>query len=443
MFRRFRLWRRAFYRGPADLGITPPRRNGYQSPTVTAALWFYALVVRHVSSAGRIVLLCTGVILPYSLVSLLMPIHLLAFAIVLLFSLDFVIGLITRPRVRAVRAFPERVTANTMFRIEYDIENRSRLPVWDGIVDSLPFPKALRFRDGRAFLKCLAPGERVRSDVYVRAGGRGRHTLPALRVDSAFPFHLWRWGTTCGKPQNLIVRPEFHPISQVQLVRGTRYQPGGIVFSSAVAESMEFLGCRDYREGDNPRHIHWRSWARVGAPVVREFREEYLCRTALVIDTFRSRRGLFGLGNWWQPEDPVFEAALSLAAAVADHLGHQDHVVDLMAAGPEIYRFQFGRSLAYLDDILDILACLKTHPAEPFDELAPVLKEEMPRISGAVFILVVWNEARKRLLNDIASAGIGVRPVLVTRDGQRPPGLPEVVLTVSAADIRAGRCRSL
>jgi len=229
----------------------------------------------------------------------------------------------------------------------------------------------------------------------------------------------------------------------VQLTEGTRYQPGGIVLSSTIAESMEFLGCREYRDGDNPRHIHWRSWARVGSPVVREFREEYLCRTALVVDTYRSRRRWFGLADWWQPEDPVFEAALSLAAGVADHLAHRDHVVDLMAAGPEIYRFQSGRSLAYLDDILDILACLQPHPDEPFDDLAPVLQQEMPRISGAVLILVAWNQARELLLDELTAAGISVRPVLVTSDGQRSSDLPESVLAVSAADVRAGRCTVL
>jgi hypothetical protein len=49
---------------------------------------------------------------------------------------------------------------------------------------------------------------------------------------------------------------------------------------------MEFLGCREYRQGDNPRHIHAPSWARIGAPIDKEFREEYAHHSALVVDVY-------------------------------------------------------------------------------------------------------------------------------------------------------------
>ena len=38
------------------------------------------------------------------------------------------------------------------------------------------------------------------------------------------------------------------------------------------------------------RKIHWRSWARRGEPVVKEYQEEYFSRIALVLDTFLPRR---------------------------------------------------------------------------------------------------------------------------------------------------------
>ena len=43
-------------------------------------------------------------------------------------------------------------------------------------------------------------------------------------------------------------------------------------------------------EGDPLRKIHWRSWARRGKPVVKEYQEEYFSRIALVLDTFLPRR---------------------------------------------------------------------------------------------------------------------------------------------------------
>ena len=35
----------------------------------------------------------------------------------------------------------------------------------------------------------------------------------------------------------------------------------------------DFYGIRSYRPGDSPRWIHWRTTARVGQPMVREFEE--------------------------------------------------------------------------------------------------------------------------------------------------------------------------
>ena len=48
--------------------------------------------------------------------------------------------------------------------------------------------------------------------------------------------------------------------------------------ASNIGESFEYLGNRDYREGDNPRDMDWRATARAQAPIVREWVEEYMLR---------------------------------------------------------------------------------------------------------------------------------------------------------------------
>ena len=47
-----------------------------------------------------------------------------------------------------------------------------------------------------------------------------------------------------------------------------------------------------------------------------------------------------------------FERAVSVAASVADFMARQEYLVDLFAAGPNLYHLTAGRSLAYLDQIL-------------------------------------------------------------------------------------------
>lgn len=437
-----RRWRDQFYAGPRFLGRDPPVRKGYTSPTLTAGLWCYALIVRHFTMAGRVVFICSGLVMFYAMFSLHMPVHILAFALLALFGLDAAAGFGTLPRVRVVRDMPARMGAGREDRVRYRLTNMSRRPLWDLAVDTLPFPHPVTLCEGRCHVDALAPGQSVAVETPVRVKRRGRYTLPAVRVDSSFPFHLWRWGCTGTGPQRVLVYPAFTPLRTLTLGTGRRYQAGGIALSSDVGESMEFLGCREFLPGDDPRRLHWRSWARTSYPVAKEFCEEYFCRTALIVDTYqppqRIRQAL-GL----PVRDAALEAGFSLAAAVAEYLAARDYVIDLFAAGPEVYRFQGGRSLGYLENILDILACLQPHHGEPFREFSAEIAAEIAQISSVVFVLQTWNETRRDLILETAQAGAAVKAWLVTAPAAVPAALPAAVTVLTADDIRAGRCIDL
>ncbi len=393
---RLRDLRGWFYRGPRFLGVEPYRRNGYQSPTATAVLWVYALLVRNVTMAGIIVLLCGALVSFYALFSLMMPIYFLAFSIFSLLVLDVIIGYVVRPKVTVTRELPERIGCGGRQLVRYAVTNGGRTPVWDLFLDGLPLPRGLEFPDGRAHIEELRPGETVHLLVPLGAKRRGRYVIPAARADSAFPFHLWRWGVLGEGARVLMVQPAFTRLRRLRLASGMRYQAGGLSLSAQVGQSMEFLGAREFRLGDNPRHIHWRSWARTGTPVVKEFREEFLCRTALVVDTSRP------VPYFWEKPfrlpDPTLEAGLSLAAALAEFFSDSDYVIDLFAAGPNVYRFRGGRGRAFLAGILDVLACVEPYHGEPFAEFSEELREEIVQISSAVFVLLTWDETRRELI---------------------------------------------
>ncbi len=434
-----RRWRDRFYAGPADLGIRPRQRNGYQSPTVTSGFWGYALVVRHLTLPGRILFLCLGLIVPYSLTTLSMPIHLLAFGLCIFFALDFVVGFLVRPHVGIVRNLPRRIRAGAELRIDYSVTNHGRLPIWDVWLDVLPLPQALKFSRGRAYFDSILAGETVNGAAYLTADRRGQYRVPAVRAASAFPFYLWYWGRTAGTPLSIIVHPDFTPLEHVELPVGSRYQTGETSVSARAGESVEFIGCREFREGDNLRKLHMRSWARTGYPVVKEFREEYLYRTALVLDT-HLRRSFWSGGFDTKKADPPFEAAVSLAAAVTEHLGRRDYAIDIFAAGRDVYRFQGGRSKSYMPGILDILACLEQQTADGFGDLTPALMAEIAKIGGVLFILLNWDDKRRRLMQQAQLHGAQVRAVFIHSGRGRLPELPGFVKPVAADDVRQGRC---
>jgi uncharacterized protein (DUF58 family) len=148
----------------------------------------------------------------------------------------------------------------------------------------------------------------------------------------------------------------------------------------------------------------------VGRPIVREWVEEYMLRVAVVLDTHvpPSARLL-------QERREAFERAVSVAAAVSDYMARQDYLVDLFAAGPDLYHLTAGRSLAYLDQILDILACVEESAKEPFEVIEPQIGELLARISTVICVMLDWNENRRAFVHRLHAQGAAVK-VIILRD---------------------------
>src|SRR6185437_10313511 len=127
---------------------------------------------------------------------------------------------------------------------------------------------------------------------------------------------------------------------------GARYQPGGVALASKTGESMDLLGVRPYRPGDPVRLLHARTWARTGTPVVREYQEEYFSRIGVIIDAAA-------------PSPRVLEAILQLAAGAVAFLSRGEALIDLLVVGERVHDLTIGRHLGFLDQALDLLACVE------------------------------------------------------------------------------------
>lgn len=440
----FRELRRRFYAGPRDLGFHLRRRGGYQSPTLTSLAWLYALALRHLTLPGRIVLLCFVLIGPYAITTLALPAHFLALGVSSLFLVDVVMGMILRPRVDVRRILPARMAAGAEATVQYEVARRGRLPCWDLVVDTLPLPHGMEFSRGRWGLPQLRRSGTSKGNVSIRAKSRGEFRVPAVRVTSGFPFHLFSFGTTAGNPETVVIYPRFTPLNRVHFPAGMRHHAEGAPHSSVAGASLEFLGCREFREGDNLRHLHMRSWARTGKPVVKEFREEYFCRLGLVLDTVLDRHPFEEMRKHFSPRIE-FESMISLAAATSDYFSAHDYAVDLFAAGARVYRFAGGRSMSVQDRILEILACQDYTTRDNFNDLRTALLEEPPDMSGVLFIVNLWNRARKDLIEELLACGVPCKVILVQFRHAVPKQteLPPYVKPVAAESIRDGHCREI
>jgi uncharacterized protein (DUF58 family) len=170
---------------------------------------------------------------------------------------------------------PERATALTPVSLRLVLPPS---PARGDLLLTIPRP----LQDGaevevspREVFAAVDPGGPVEVPFVLTPRRRGRYVLRGPSVRPTDPLRLVAGRASRLPDQLLIVYPRFYGIEDFPVPVGRRYQPGGIPLSSSTGDAIEFVGTRDYREGDPIRTIHWRSWARRGEPVVKEYQEEY------------------------------------------------------------------------------------------------------------------------------------------------------------------------
>lgn len=343
----------------------------------------------------------------------------------------WVANAVYRPKLSCTGSLPRRITAGQTIEAEFELKNLSWRPAYDLMLWIVGLPPQCKILSADLVIPRLGPGERGKLPLLVQVQRRGIYQLPDLRPHSTFPFNLMRSGSLRVPLSPVLVVPNFHRIRDVVVPVGLRYQPGGIALSSHVGESPEYIGNREYVPGEPARRLDFRSWARLAKPVVREYQEEYYCRIALILDTHIPARR--------QPSDGFrqLEAAISLAASIADGLSTSEHVIDIFAAGPELYVFRAGRNVAHFDNVLEILASVDWSPRNPFESIGPAISDELTSITTTVLVLLDWDESREKLTREAVEAGCEIKLILV-RD--TPPTRP---LPTEAMDITVLTCEQI
>jgi uncharacterized protein (DUF58 family) len=318
--------------------------------------------------------------------------------------------LLFKPRVLFKARHAERICAGEVLPVDVEVKRTHGFTTELTVVPHRLPDEVDVVPESGATLEPLAEGQTSRARLGLRCGKRGVYTLRGFRVETDFPIGLLRGQQVFDDEQRLVVYPKFSPLGRLDVPIGRRYHPGGIAMVSSVGDSFEFIGNREYREGDNIRDIDWRATARLSKPIVREYREEYFLRAAVILDTHVLPRAA-------QQNHDAFERAVSVCASVSDYMSRQDYLVDIFAAGPNLYHLTAGRSLAYLDQILDILACVEENPDEPFTVIEPQLVEHLSKITAVICVFLDWNEIRRDFVQNLRNQGAGVKVVIV-RDSE-------------------------
>jgi uncharacterized protein (DUF58 family) len=206
-------------------------------------------------------------------------------------------------------------------------------------------------------------------------------------------------------PQSCLVLPKQYPIKPLALPGKRKYQAGGVAQANSVGNSSEFMSLRDYQRGDPLHSIHWKSFAKHGKPVVREYQDEYFVRRVLLLDTFADGAAL-----------EQFEAAVSVAASVAASDRQHEALLDLMFAGLQTYCFTAGRGIDQLAHLQEILAAVQPAERGSFAQLQQAVLARAGLCSSLVCVLMHWDQARQNFIKLLSAQGLPVA-VFLLHDG--------------------------
>ena len=323
--------------------------------------------------------------------------------------LSFVSSLAAPPRLQVQRWLPGSAMVGEPILYRLIIQNLDKREHSDLVLSENIPPGNETLRVPETTLPNLSRFGTSEIQAEVRPVHRGKLNLTAIHVSRPDKLGITRRSQTIPVDSSILVLPKRYRVPPLNLPGSRKYQPGGVALSSSIGESMEFESLRDYRPGDPVRRIHWRSWARTGKLIVKEYQDEYFVRHGLVLDTFPSANN-----------PAIFEEAVSVAASFACSVLTQESLLDLLFVGADAYRFTAGRGLGGPEKMLEVLACVEPCTHRPFQDLHYNVVSRHNSLSGCICVLLAWDEARQEFVRHLESLRVPVLAVVINDSSISP-----------------------
>jgi uncharacterized protein (DUF58 family) len=241
------------------------------------------------------------------------------------------------------RKVPRGVTVGHPVRIQYEVTNRKRH------LSSFALELSEAGLPGRAFVPVLRPETTLQVRSENRFVGRGVYPLQAVTVSTSFPFGLFRKARDLAAEGELVIWPRADRKVESPDTGGGRRLRAGTLTRGPAGVRGEYRGLRGYRPGDDPRDIHWRTTARLGSPVVREYEQS------------RSETVWVGLDTRGEPGEEA-EIAVEMAASLAARAYREGKPFGFVAPG---FTVEAGAGTGQMEQVLDVLARVDFHPGNP------------------------------------------------------------------------------
>jgi uncharacterized protein (DUF58 family) len=253
------------------------------------------------------------------------------------------------------------------------------------------------------FIPSLFREQGARLTYQTSCDRRGVYPFSPLALSSKGPFSMFSNKRKLGIPGNLLIYPAYHPLKRLRLLeqQGFADRP-----ASRTGPGGEVIGAREYRAGDSMRQIHWRSTARTGKLVVKEFADNDQLTMTVALDL--SATGSLGEGTY-----STFETAVRIAASLGYYATRRD--IPFYLAGQSQRWKPLAVALGWWS-ILNYLAKVE-------NDGQTALADLLPGLASAPFLVVLVSrpdEATGRALAALQQRGSRTLALFISPDGTVP-----------------------
>ncbi|QIK63046.1 DUF58 domain-containing protein [Leucobacter viscericola] len=219
-------------------------------------------------------------------------------AVLLLVGLPFLLG--SRAYLIRIVVDRMRVVAGGAVNLSIEVENSSARPALPATAE-MPVGEALR----RIPIPFISPQGSVVVPAAVAATARGVIEVGPMTLSRRDPLGLMQRKLTWRDRHLIHVHPRtvFLPPGTAGLVRDL----DGAASRRLTDSDLSFHAVREYVQGDAMRHVHWKSTAKTGTLMVRQYEESQTARSAILFDANRTEYA----------SDEEFELGVSVAASVS------------------------------------------------------------------------------------------------------------------------------
>jgi uncharacterized protein (DUF58 family) len=361
-----------------SLGVPSGPTTGYLQPPLTT---HYSPLTTRITREGWGWLLLTAFLLATGLYK---GINLLSF-LGMGMAVTWLIHLIGTGRglrkLRVRRWTDGWVFAKTPFVVSHEVINHGQRRQW-----GLSLEDRGRSHSWSQFISQLDKGSKIKFQTEMVFPERGVYDWQPTSLRTGFPFGLVERSVHGPAEEEFVVLPRLGRIHRGKLRR--------ILFHGAPslgqarinprrhpAAQSDFHGLRTFRSGDSPHWIHWRTSARLGELMVREFEETPNDNLTILLDAW--------LPGKIEPNsngNDRLENAVTLAATICSEWCRESGnrlVLGIADKSPLVIQGETGQDLCWRT--VRSLATVSGHTAPDVIALAASMRSTLP--PGPILVL--------------------------------------------------------